>query len=119
LEKGLLGSLAKLLGKDTKDFEIVQKAGIDSSAGRRKQSYVFNYYSACTKDGKELFKIICMYVLEEDYSKAQEELAELFSKGRGDLGMIFCGGKNNVFVNPNPGYKPLLKMLGVNPKKQT
>lgn len=112
-----MGKLAKLIGTDAKEAEIVVKAGVKGSAGSRR-SYVFNYYSACGKDGKELFKIVCMYVLEEDYPKAQEELAELFSKGRGDLGMIFCEGKYHVFVNPNPGYKPLLKMSGVNPKKQ-
>lgn len=33
-----------------------------------------------------------MYVLEKDYTKEQEELAELFSKGRGDMGIILSRG---------------------------
>jgi hypothetical protein len=89
LEKGLLGTLSKL-GKDANDMEIVGTARVDSSVDK-KRSYVFNYYSVRTKDGKELFKVIGMVVAEEDYVKAQEELADLFSQGRGDMCLILSG----------------------------
>jgi len=59
----LLGSLAKLLGKDAKDMEIASIAGADST-DEKKRSYVFNYYSVRAKDGKELFKVIGMVVAD-------------------------------------------------------
>jgi ribose 5-phosphate isomerase RpiB len=49
-------------------------------------------------------------VAEEDYAKAQEELAELFSQGRGDMGIILSGRGVEMLVNRNAGYKPLLKL---------
>jgi hypothetical protein len=72
---------------------------VDSSAGRER-SYVFNYYSVRTKDGKELFKVIGMVVAEEDYAKAQEELAELFSKGRSDMGLILSSRGSGYVRKP-------------------
>ena len=84
-------------------------AGVEGSADK-KRSYVFNYYSVRTKDGKELFKVIGMVVAEEDYEKAREELAELFSQGRGDMGLILSGRGVDMFVNRNPKYKPLQKL---------
>jgi len=109
LEKGLLGTLAKLLGKDAKDMEIASIAGADSTE-EEKRSYVFNYYSVRAKDGKELFQVIGMVVAEEDYANALEELAELFSHGRGDMGLILSGRGVETFVNRKAGYKPLLKL---------
>lgn len=107
--ESLFGAMAKSVGYDPNDVKVTAEAGIGRGFGER--SYVLNYNVVRTKDGKELFKVINMISFEADYGKAQEELAELFTHGRGDIGIILSGGEMHVFVNSNTQFKPLLRLV--------
>lgn len=99
--------MAKGVGCDPRDVRIKAEAGIGGGIGE--PSYVLNYNIVSTKDGK-VFRVINMISVEVDYVEAQEELAVLFSHGRGDMGIIFSGGEVRVFVNPSTQFRPMLRL---------
>jgi len=106
--ESLFGVMAKGVGCDPRDVRVKAEAGIGGGIGE--PSYVLNYNIVSTKDGKELFRVINMISIEADSVEAQEELAALFSHGRGDMGIILSGGEMHVFVNPSTQFRPLLRL---------
>jgi len=107
--ESLYGAMAKGVGYDPNDVKVTAEAGTGRGLGEL--SYVLNYNVVRMKDGKELFKVINMISVEADYGKAQEELADLFTQGRGDMGIILSGGGMHIFVNPDTRFRPLLRLV--------
>lgn len=112
--ESLFGAMAKSLGHDPNDVRVTAEPVPGKGVGG--SGHVLNYNTVRTMDGKELFKVVNMISVETDYREAQEELAELFACGKGDMGIILSGGQMHIFVNPKTSFMPLLRLTGLKHK---